>query len=351
MQAQQMDPARYEVTLATFLREDEGDALLAEARGRGLSAVALEAGGPLDLRPVSELRDLLRGRRIDILCAHDSKSAFVGYWAARRCGIPIIAWARGWTGETLRVRLYDSVHRWLLRRVDVVVAVSQAMREEVCRRGVSGTRVAVIPNAFAGQAAPAADGKLRRDLGIGAETPLVVSVGRLSREKGHRYLVEAAAVLAGEGHRFALAIVGEGREMPHLQRQVKKQALADRVHLVGFRTDIPAIMAEADVVALPSLTEGLPNVVLEAFAAGKPVVATRVGGVPEAVEDGRTGLLVPARDPAALAAGIAACLDDPARAARIGEEARRALEAYSPEVQVRRVEQLFERVASGAAAR
>jgi glycosyltransferase involved in cell wall biosynthesis len=351
MQAQLMDPARFEVTLATFLREDEGDALLAEAAAQGVTAVALEAGGPFDLRPVGELRGLLKERRIDVLCAHDSKSVFVGYRAARRCGIPIVGWARGWTGETLRVRIYDAIHRWLLRRVDAVVAVSQAMGEEMLRRGLSSARVTVIPNAFAGQAAPAADGRLRRELGIGADTPLVVSVGRLSREKGHRYLVEAAAALARDGHRFALVIVGDGREEAGLRKQVAERGLAGTVHLVGFRTDIPAIMAEADVVALPSLTEGLPNVVLEAFAAGKPVVATRVGGVPEAVEDGRTGLLVPARDPTALAAGIAACLDDPARAARIGEEARRALEDYSPEVQVRRVEELLERIAGGAAVR
>jgi len=351
MQAQLVDRARFEVILATFLREDEGDALLAEARDRGLTAVALEAGGPFDLRPVGELSSLLKERRIDVLCAHDSKSVFVGYWAVRRCGIPIVGWARGWTGETLRVRIYEAIHRWLLRRVDVVVAVSHAMGDEMLRQGVERTRLAVIPNAFAGRVERAADGRLRGELGIGADTPLIVSVGRLSREKGHRYLVDAAAALARDGHRFALVIVGDGREMPHLQRLIAKHGLAGQAHLAGFRTDVPAIMAEADVVALPSLTEGLPNVVLEAFAAGKPVVATRVGGVPEVIDDGRTGLLVRAGDPTALAGGIAACLYDPARAARIGEEALRALEAYSPDAQVRRVEELLERVAAGAAAR
>jgi len=342
-QAECLPRDRFAVRVVTFLRPDEGDALMKEAATRGVTITGLPAGGPLDFSPLAPLCDLVRSDGVDVICAHDAKSTLFGYRAARRCRVPLVAWARGWTGETLRVRLYDAVHRRLLRRADAVVAVSRAMREFLVGIGVSPGRITVIRNAFAGQAAEA-DGRLRRALAVGEEVPVLLSIGRLSPEKGHRYLLEAAGRLRSQGLPFALALVGEGPMRPSLERQVGRLNLGRWVHLPGFRGDVPHLLAESNLLVLPSLTEGLPNVVLEAYAARVPVVASAVGGVPEAVREGETGYLVPPRDPAALADRLAACLRDPARARAMGEAGWRSLEAFGVAEQMEAVAALFTRV-------
>ncbi len=342
-QAERLPADRFRVSLVTFLRPGEGHELVKEATARGLDITGLPVGGPFDLSPVGPLCELIRGRDIEVVCVHDAKSTFLGSLAARRCGVPLIAWARGWTGESLRVRLYDAIHLRMMRRAEVVIAVSQALRETVVRAGVRPERAVVVRNAFSSATAEP-DGRLRRQLGLAEEVPLVLSVGRLSPEKGHRYLLAAAELLRQQGRRFALVLVGEGRERARLERQRERLGLRDCVHLLGFRTDVAQLLGEAAVFVLPSLSEGLPNAVLEAFAAGTPVVASAVGGLPEVVEEGETGYLIPPRDPRALADRIAACLQDPGRARGMGEAGQLSLSRYTSEHQMGELAEVFGRV-------
>ncbi len=163
-------------------------------------------------------------------------------------------------------------------------------------------------------------------MGLPTDARVVGVVGRLEARKGHRHFIEAMARIVTCEPRAVGLVVGEGKEKSALQAQCDALGLGEAVRLAGYWPDLPEAFAALDVFVLPSLMEGHPLAILEAMAAGKPVVATDVGGNREAVEPGITGLLVPPADPGALAEGILSLLRDPARAAAFGEAGRRSLE-------------------------
>ena len=168
---------------------------------------------------------------------------------------------------------------------------------------------------------------LRKEWAPDGAGPLVVTLARLSYEKGVDTLIDAAAILRSSHPYARFVVVGEGSDRAELEARISAGGLAGIVKLVGFRDDVWPALAAADVVCLPSKSEGMPNVLLEAMAVGKPIVATSVGGVPEAIESGENGLLAGPGDPQALAAEITRLADDSALAQRLGAAARRTMEA------------------------
>lgn len=318
-----------ETSFASFPEDDRCSAFLHEVRARGFPSVALAADFPRVRPAIRELTATIREIDCDVLLCHGYKANMLGRVAARRAGIPAVAVSRGWTGETSRVKLYDWLDRRHLRLMDHVVCVSHGQAEKVrrwCR--VPESRLSVIHNsarlAAFESSDPAARGRLLSYFAKGTEQ-VVLAAGRLSPEKGFGVLVESAATICHDSPCVGVALFGEGRERGELERRIGELGLTGRVALPGFRTDLDALIGAADVVVLPSFTEGLPNVALEAGAAGVPVVATAVGGTPEVIADGVTGLLVPPGNPAALAAGIIAILRDPALARRLGSAGRERL--------------------------
>lgn len=233
-------------------------------------------------------------------------------------------------------RKYRRLRRWLQPCIDRFVAVSQDLadwlRDDV---GIRASKIACIPNGIdtARYAALAGARTARPLLGEFAPpgTLLLGTVGRLDAVKDQAGLVDAFASLceadASRATRLRLAIVGEGAERERLEQRVAHHGLGDRVRLLGNRVDVPALLAEFDVFVLSSVAEGIPLTVLEAMAAGLPVVATRVGGVGEVVVDGATGALVPPSDPSALVTALRACVDDAGLRQRRGEAGRVRVEA------------------------
>jgi glycosyltransferase involved in cell wall biosynthesis len=264
--------------------------------------------------------------------------------------VPVVSVSRGWTGESLKVSCYEAVDRVHLRFMDRVVCVSSGQAQRVRQAGVPPERVRVIRNAarlraFAGPE-PAARDRLRQL--AGGDGPVVLAAGRLSREKGFHVLTAGACPLLRNVPSARIVLFGEGPERSPLERQAAALGLADRFRLPGFRNDLDALLPWADVVVLPSLTEGLPNVALEAAAAGVPVVATAVGGTPEVVVNGQTGFLVPPGDPAALAGRMNDLLKHADWARAFGAAGRRRVEAhFSFEGQARAYQVLFGELVSG----
>jgi len=192
----------------------------------------------------------------------------------------------------------------------------------------------------------------RAEFGWPPETRIVVAAGRLSPEKGQRYLIDALRLLNGRRPPVAALILGAGREEPELRRRIAEGGLAGRCVLAGFRRPIPGYLAGADLLVNPSLSEGLPNVVLEALAVKTPVVATDVGGVAELIVPGETGWLVPPADPAALAQAIAAALDDREQARAQSENGRRLVaSAFSFSRQAERFAEICTRALRASRAR
>jgi glycosyltransferase involved in cell wall biosynthesis len=318
-------------TFASFPEDNRCSSFLDEALARGFDTYALAADFP---RVRSALRDLtafVRNTACDVLLCHGYKAHILGRLAARRVGIPAVAVSRGWTGENRRVRFYEWLDRRHLRLMDHVVCVSEGQADKVrrwCR--VPASRVSVIRNSARLAAFEARDPTARdRLLSFFPErvSQVVLAAGRLSPEKGFGVLIEAAATICRENLATGVVIFGEGALRLELERQVSARGLAGRVVLPGFRSDLDQLIGAADVVVLPSFTEGLPNVALEASAAGVPVVATAVGGTPEVVTDRETGFLVPSGDPTSLVAKIGELLGNPGLRARMCAAGRERMKA------------------------
>ncbi|HVL18655.1 MAG TPA: glycosyltransferase [Gemmatimonadales bacterium] len=231
-------------------------------------------------------------------------------------------------------------HRVVSACVDRYLAVSRQVAAQLRERfGVRADKITQVPNAVALDRFPRAVSPAPARPADPAAPQTVLTVARLDPQKGLHHLVAAAALVP----EARVMVVGEGPERPALETEIARLGLGDRVHLLGFRSDVPDLLAASDLFVLPSLFEGLPLSILEAMAAGKPVVATAIGGNDEAVVDGATGLLVPPGDPQALADAIRALLRDPERRRRLGEAGRRRAEAeFSATAMVRRVAAVYD---------
>lgn len=303
-------PADWQATFVSFSEGGGCREFLERVGGQGFSGIALEHDTPRIWAACRELTQRLVQLKTDVLLCHGYKADIVGQWATRRAGIPVVAVSRGWTGESRRVRLYEAIDRIVLRWMDLVVCVSEAQAAKVRAAGVGPERVKVIANAIHGGrfAIPnsAARAELEQMLG-GSCRRIVMAAGRLSPEKGFQVLVEAAAHI--EDRSVGFLLFGEGALRQEIEQKIERHGLSDRFVLAGFRSDLDRLIPCVDLVVLPSFTEGMPNVALEALAAGVPVVATAVGGIPEVV-DRACGRLVPSGNPAALADAIQDVLAD-----------------------------------------
>ena len=221
----------------------------------------------------------------------------------------------GFIDNDRKLKTYNVLDKCSLRLCRSVIAVSEGIRDELVRSGLSASRIAVIPNAVApscgGAALEALRQQRRGSLGIGANERVVGYLGRLSEEKGLVHLIEAIAAMRSATTPVRLLLVGDGPQRAALERQVRALGLGGLVVFAGFQTDAETWLPAFDIFALPSLTEGTPMALLEAMAAGVPVIASAVGGVPKVVTDGVNGLLVPPADVAALVGGLQTLIGNP----------------------------------------
>jgi len=340
---------------SSFVSFSEGGlcrAFLDTVRGELLEANALQHDTPRLLAALADLVASLQRMRADVLCCHGYKANLLGILAARRLGIPVIAVARGWTGECLRVRLYEALDRRVLRWMDKVVCISHAQAEKVVAAGVPADRVAVFCNAVRCNRFGTPDPRYREELlhfFPRSMQHIVGAAGRLSPEKGFGVLVDAAASVVRQDSSVGFVLFGDGPLRDSLRERIESRGIQGNFVLAGFRHDLDDFMPHFDLLTLPSFTEGLPNVVLEAFAAGVPVVATAVGGTPEIVDDGQTGFLVPPGQPAQMANRIRQALSDPSWRREAGVLARETVERrFSFEVQAESYAALFATLLSQA---
>lgn len=314
-----------DVWIGSFRDEKDQPEILEKAQQYGLPTFESQRSGALDPRAILDVAAFLRRARIQILCTHGFKANIIGALAKSLAGVPQIAFCRGWTGETRRVRFYEFLERRFLALADQIICVSEAQADYFSSKRWLQRRVSVVHNAMLDSVDTASS--FDRDtaktlLGFSPQTRLIGVVGRLSIEKGQRYLVEAAPQLAREFNDLKIVLLGEGRERASLESLRDRLGLHDVIFLPGFHKDVANWMRAFDVVANCSLTEGIPNAILEAFAVGTPVVATAVGGVPQLVKDRETGILVRPGDAQALGCGVAEVLRDSRLAFALGQSGR-----------------------------
>lgn len=297
----------------SFAEEGKCQSFLLRAAASGFYTHQLKHDFPRLLAATKELRSLLQAQKVDALFCHGYKANLVGRIATARLSVPAICVSRGWTAESFRVRCYEKLDRQVMRWLDHVVCVSDGQAQKVRAGGVPAKHISVIRNSVTTDRFESPCPGRRQDLLRMFRRPprlVIAAAGRLSPEKGFDVLIQAAARVWAHTDEVGFVLFGDGPLRAELERQIHQAGLQEHFLLAGFRADLDKYFPHFDLLALSSHTEGLPNVILEAFAAGVPVVATAVGGVPEIVEEGRSGYLVPAGDAAALASRMIAAISN-----------------------------------------
>jgi glycosyltransferase involved in cell wall biosynthesis len=318
-------PGDVETCFLSFAEGGKAQPFLDEARRLGFAVKALSYNTPRYFACVREVADELREQRADLLCCSGYKPDLVGWRAARRVGIPVVAIAHGWTAATWRVRCYEWLDRFILNWMDAVVCVSHAQAVKARAAGVGEAKLAVIHNAIGDEAFIEAQSGARQEMAQWFAQPprwIIGAVGRLSPEKGFVDFIEAAGKIVQQRPEAGFVLFGDGPLRTSLESLAAKLGLQGKFVFAGFRNDLGRWVPNLDVNVISSYTEGLPVALLEASAAGVPTVATAVGGIPEVITDGQDGCLVAAGDPANLARRVIALLDDTAQRHALGQAAR-----------------------------
>ncbi len=332
---------RVEVAALTRLGPLEG-----ELRDAGIPVTLIGKRLKVDPFALGRLVRLMKSKRFDVVQTWIFAANVYGRVAAHRAGVPVVVTAEMavdlWKGKAQL-----AVDRRLAIWTDRVVGNSNAVVDFYREAGVPGDRLAMIPSGIGDEEPPEVDpAAVRAEFGLAAGSPLAIFVGRLAAQKAVDDLLAALDILQHTEPDLRTLIVGDGPLRERLRARAHAFTLDDAVQFLGHRDDVPRLLAAADLLVLPSLYEGLPNVVLEAMRFRKPVVATAAPGTTEVVIDGETGRLVPPRDFVALARGIRELIRDPALAQRMGEAGRARAEAeFRAATMVERFAALYEEIA------
>ncbi|HEX6973038.1 MAG TPA: glycosyltransferase family 4 protein [Vicinamibacterales bacterium] len=319
---------------------------LRQRAAEGLELVPLAPKTEMDLGAAWRLSRAIKQLRPDIVHAHDphgvAMAALALSMSTQLAKPPLVA--------SRRVDFHlrgSSLSRWKYRQVDCFICASEAIREMLIGDGVPAARAVTVHEGIdLSRVAAAPPAKLHEEFWLPHHAPLVGNVAALVPHKGQKHLIEAAALVVKRVPDARFIIAGEGELRESLERQIKEHHLEKHVMLIGFRTDVLSLHKAFDVFVMSSVTEGLGTSVLDAMAAGKPVVGTRAGGIPEVVVDGTTGLLVEPRDHQAMAAAIVTLLKDESLRTRMGQAGLELAERrFSSDRMVQETLRVYERVA------
>jgi glycosyltransferase involved in cell wall biosynthesis len=324
-----LDRSRFAVTLVC--PKALVQAMASDIAALGIHTVPLEVNlptSPRAVRALVALYRLLRRLRPDIVNCHMLRATVAGAPIARLAGVPLVIatnhgpdpWRRG------AIKNWHAIDRWVDRSVDRTIAVCASAKQHLVRKGLAADKIVVVNNGreldtFTPM--PRAESMaVRSELAVADDEPLIGIIARLDMQKGHRYALDAMPDVLQRYPRARLLLVGDGNLREDLRSQAAALGVADRILFAGFRSDVRRMLGASDIVALPSLWEGLPLTLIEALAMQKPVVATAVNGSQDVILDDETGVLVPPGDSRALAKGILRLLDDPEAASRLAAQGR-----------------------------
>jgi len=320
-----------------------------EAVSKGLNIELLHQHFKFDPSMIWQARDIITKNDINIIQTHGYKESVLGFFLKKICKKPWIGFAHGYTNENIKVRLYNKLDSLALRAPDIVVTVSNPLKGFLVDSGISEKKIRIIYNAIdKDELKPdLSAGEVRNQYGIRNGDKLVGVIGRLSPEKGQAVFLHAFRKVA-EKVPFAKAIIiGDGQDRERLMNFCSDNGLRDRVIFAGYQNNIANFYQILDLFVLPSFSEGLPNVVLEAMAFRIPVIATSVGGVPEVITDGLNGLLVPPGNSDIMAEKIIRLQGNDKGGETIAENAYRSLfPKFSPEHRAQQILTLYEELLS-----
>ncbi|HWD37662.1 MAG TPA: glycosyltransferase family 4 protein [Fimbriimonas sp.] len=326
--AQAQREAGTEVEFITFAGKRFG----AQVRKEGFAVREVRVRGKVDPLALVRMRAIIRARKYDVVHTHLSTSSVNGALAARMAGVPSVATVHGMSGKLSFVA------------ADHLIAVSNGVKEHLIRQGVKPGKVTVVYNGLETNSVPPNREEARRKLGLRSEIPIVGTVSRITRLKGIDDALRAVARLRPQFEGLRYLVVGDGEGLEFCRQVAAELGIADCVDFVGYRHDVSTYLAAMDLFLFPSLKEAMGIALVEAMAAGLPIVATNVGGIPEVVTS-ETGMLVGPSQPDALALATQTILNDPVRRLELGESARlRAQRVFSIEAMEQATEDVYRKL-------
>jgi glycosyltransferase involved in cell wall biosynthesis len=321
-----------------------------------VNVTALELSSPTHFASAARFAHLVRSGRFQIVHSHMFWSSLFASPIAWACRVPVLletlhgteAWRKGWKASNTIDR---AANRFVSKHVAVCESDARFLRE---KKGVPASKIEIIHNGIdplRAKVSAEARKTLRRAIGATETDCVLITVARFHKGKGHCVLFEAMQRLVVQHPQTKLMLLGEGTEQSEMQSLCKTLGIADKIHFLGYQSNVTEWLSAAEISVLPTFYEGLPLTILEAMAAGLPTVASNVGGIPDAIGHLVSGLLVPAGDPQRLAEAISSLLGDPAERRRMGTEARNAvLQRFTLERQVQMTEKMYLELLNGSGA-
>lgn len=340
-----MDPERFRTVVCSLGLGETISEEFEKLRNYGVEVVEIPRKHRIDPGLIYRLVKLIKSRRIDVIMTTLFYADIMGPIIGKAGKVKaVFSWETISSPEWLIPRRLIS-YRAAIRWCDKVISVSRATADFLIeKRGVHPDKIKIIP--YGVNLEKYKDGSsngVRKKLGLSEKDKIIGMVGRLRPQKGHVYLIDAAAEVVKKYPKVKFLLVGDGDLRSDLEKKVKQNRLIENFIFLGSRDDVPDLLKIMDIFTLPSLFEGLPNVILEAMASKKPIVATPVDGTKEAVINGETGILVPPKDPMSLSKALCDLLENPEKASNFGEKSRKRVEElFSLEKQVSSFENLYE---------
>ncbi len=316
------------------------------ARGR-MTVFEIQERGPYDPWILKRALEIARSVGAGVVQSHSYKPHLIAMFLRLARRIPWVGHHHGWTAENTKVKVFHRIDTMSLPRADRVVAVSESARTLVRTEGVRADRVVLIPNAVDLEDLQTENtaASARTHLGLPEGRMFACTVGRLSHEKGQDVLLRAVGILKARLPALMVLLVGDGPDRDALTALARELGIADTVRFLGHQKDVATVYRASDFMVMPSRSEAMPNVLLESMSLGLPVVATRVGGVPEVAQDGTDAWIVPPDAPDAMAEAMHQCATDTVERSRRAQRARAVVTAqHDPRRRARRYVDMYEAI-------
>jgi glycosyltransferase involved in cell wall biosynthesis len=337
----------FKIIHSSFIEDSTDNEFLEISRKFGFRTAVFHSRGAIDFKSILNIRRYLKKTNIDILCLHGYKPIVIGTIAAMGTSTKVVSFSRGFTTENAKVAIYEWLERTALNFAAGVIAVSKSQAEKLKKMGLKNRKLHVVYNAVTSEILDHnkqinSTYTLRKSLGIPSESKIVMTAGRLSPEKGHKTFIEAIKYNKSKYTNVYYLILGDGMCRDELEEMARHYEIDKFCLFLGFQHDIHKYYNLCDLFVLPSYTEALPNVILEAFVLSKPVLCTNVGGIPEIVINNKSGCIVEPMDHEALAKEMERMIFNDKLLASYGQCGREfVIRNFNPENQSNNLKNIF----------
>lgn len=340
-----IDRKKWRLVVAATKCDD--NKLLSAVIKTGTKAIPIHIGSFISIRSIIEVINIIKKENIMLIQTHDSQTRRIGVIAAILTGRVHISSVHGWIQNTAKAKIATFVDKMFLRFSKIIIVMSQLMREQLLEKGISDHKIIVIHNAIFldDYKCNAISYNLREEYQIDENENIVAIIGRISEEKRHKFFVSIAQRIISINDNTRFLIVGDGPLLNDVKKYVRDKGVDKKFIFTGYRTDVNNIYPAINILAITSSTEGLPNVLLEAFAFNVPVIATNVGAIPEVIEDGVNGFIVQINNQETFIERLTFLLRDNEYSKNMGRMGRKTIEEKFNFVQrTRKIEKLYRTV-------